>query len=77
MSTRGLADLLETEKKPSQAQAHSRPLVNGEGGRGGGGGRGISAIPTSTVTMETASNLSWQDELKTVFPNVNISFGSK
>lgn len=65
MSARGLADLLETEQQPTQS-----------GGSGGGGtvGGATGTIPAPTVALD-ATNLSWQDELKTVFPNVNISFG--
>lgn len=66
MSARGLADLLETEQQPT----HSQSVVGG--GRSGTGGS--STIP---ATLDTTTNLSWQDELKTVFPNVNISFGGE
>ena len=64
VSKRGLADLLEMEQKPATVA-----MVNGVGGDKS------KAIPTSTVSLETTSDLSWQDELKTIFPNVNISFG--
>ena len=65
MSARGLADLLETEQQPTQS---------GGGGGGGTVGGATGTIPAPTVALD-ATNLSWQDELKTVFPNVNISFG--
>ena len=69
VSARGLADLLETEQNPS----HSHGMVNGEERAKEGG---VSSTPASSLpTMDTTTNLSWQDELKTVFPNVNISFG--
>ena len=68
VSARGLADLLETEQNPS----HSHGMVNGEE-RGKEGG--VTSNPASLPTMDATTNLSWQDELKTVFPNVNISFG--
>ena len=71
VSTRGLAALLETEQKPprSQPSPSPSPVVNGV--ELGGGRSGLS----SAVTLDSSTNLSWQDELKTVFPNVNISFG--
>ena len=67
MSARGLADLLETEQQPTQSL--------GGGGGGGTVGGATGTIPPPTVPLDTTTNLSWQDELKTVFPNVNISFG--
>ena len=72
VSARGLADLLETEQNPSQ----SHGMVNGEErGRAVRREGGATTTPASLPTMDTTTNLSWQDELKTVFPNVNISFG--
>lgn len=68
VSARGLADLLETEHQPTAS------LAGGGGGSGTVGGA-TGTIPAPTVTLDATTNLSWQDELKTVFPNVNISFG--
>ena len=74
VSTRGLAALLETEQKPphphpSSSSSSSSSAVNGVGQQRGRGGL------SSAVTLDSSTNLSWQDELKSVFPNVNISFG--
>ena len=73
-SARGLAALLETEQQPSHSRLTASSTVNGPDRRGGGM---IDTLASSTGTFDSTTNLSWQDELKTVFPNVNISFGGR
>ena len=53
VSKRGLADLLEMEQKPTQVTMVSRMARERD-----------ETTPTSTVSLETTSDLSWQDELK-------------
>ena len=66
MSKQGLADLLLTEGGRERSGGESdRAVQNGVAEEGGRMGEGPLAVAED----------SWQDELRSLFPNANISFG--
>ena len=80
VSQQGLADLLETEaeeqKRPQKSISKPTPLTNGVGEHGQSAFMASSALPSRSSGVSKGRD-PWQDEFKALFPDVNVSFGSK
>ena len=78
VSKQGLADLLQTEGHSSTtANQHSTGFGMTRNGLGGMETEGKGSATTKGAASSSTASNSWREELRALFPNVNISFGGE